>query len=66
MFNGEGRMTHASGVMYQGLWKDGLPIIMATKMRLIVDESPLVIRQNKPFSLRVECQDDDDNIIPGQ
>jgi len=64
MFNGEGRMTHASGVMYQGLWKDGLPIIMATKMRLIVDESPLVIRQNKPFSLRVECQDDDDNIIP--
>merc|ERR1719422_1105006 len=64
MFNGEGRMTHASGVVYQGQWKDGYPVIMATKLHIIVEEQPLVIRQNLPFSVRVECHDDEGNIIP--
>ena len=59
-------MTHASGVVYQGLWVDGYPVIMATKLHIIAEESPLVIRQGLPFAIRVECRDDNDVVIPGE
>ena len=60
-------MTHASGVVYQGLWKDGYPVIMASKMVIITDEEqPLVIRQNLPFAIRVEMRDEKDNLVPGK
>ncbi|XP_005092118.1 uncharacterized protein LOC101861022 isoform X3 [Aplysia californica] len=66
LFNGEGTMTHASGIVYQGMWIDGYPVTMATKLVLIVEEQPLIIRQGLPFSVRVECRNDNDEIVPEQ
>ena len=66
MFHGAGVMTHASGIVYRGDWVNGFPITMATKIVLIeVPDSPMIIRQGQPFSIRVECRNDEDEIVEG-
>ncbi|KAK7115210.1 hypothetical protein V1264_001128 [Littorina saxatilis] len=63
MFHGEGKMQHASGMLYFGQWLHGFPSRLATKLKLIVEESPLVIRQGQPFKIAVKCLDDEDNEV---
>ncbi|KAK3765840.1 hypothetical protein RRG08_026307 [Elysia crispata] len=67
MFHGAGVMTHASGIVYRGDWINGFPITMATKIVLLdVPESPMIIRQGQPFSIRVECRNDEDELVEDQ
>ena len=67
MFHGAGVMTHASGIVYRGDWINGFPITMATKIVLLdVPESPMIIRQGQPFSIRVECRNDEDELVEGK
>ncbi|CAG5135905.1 unnamed protein product [Candidula unifasciata] len=63
-FHGEGMMRHASGIYYSGLWINGYPAVMATKIVLIGDQSPLVLSQGQPFSIKVECRNDEDELVP--
>lgn len=65
LFNGEGVMKHASGIVYSGQWVNGFPITMASKIVLIVEESPMIIRQGHPFAIRVECRNENDEVVPG-
>ncbi len=65
MFNGQGSMTHASGVIYEGLWINGKPAITATKLA-IKTEAPIEIIQGTPFSIEVECRNDNDDAIEGK
>ncbi|KAL8564625.1 hypothetical protein ACOMHN_032181 [Nucella lapillus] len=63
MYHGEGKMQHASGMLYMGQWLHGFPTRLATKLIIIVEESPLTIRQGQPFKVIVKCQDDDGNDV---
>ncbi|BFZ13116.1 hypothetical protein BsWGS_16154 [Bradybaena similaris] len=63
-FHGEGMMRHASGIYYSGMWVNGFPVAMATKIVLLVDESPLVVCQGQPFSIKVECTNDEGELVP--
>ncbi|PVD20460.1 hypothetical protein C0Q70_18616 [Pomacea canaliculata] len=62
-FHGEGRMQHISGMSYMGQWHYGFPSHLATRLVLIADESPLMIEKDQTFNIRVQCQDDDGNVI---
>ncbi|GFN80045.1 MORN repeat-containing protein 1-like [Plakobranchus ocellatus] len=67
MFHGAGVMTHASGIVYRGDWINGFPITMATKIVILdITESPVIIRQGQPFSIRVECRNDEDELVEDQ
>ncbi|CAL1528059.1 unnamed protein product [Lymnaea stagnalis] len=62
LFHGEGKLAHASGMYYRGLWEHGFPVTMATKI-VILQESPMVLQQGQPFSISVECRNDDDELV---
>ncbi|RUS92178.1 hypothetical protein EGW08_000031, partial [Elysia chlorotica] len=67
MFHGAGVMTHASGIVYRGDWINGFPITMATKIVLLdVPDNPMIIRQGQPFSIRIECRNDEDELVEDQ
>lgn len=66
LFHGEGVMRHASGIYYRGLWVNGFPEMMASKLVIVGLESPLVLGQGQAFSIKVECRDDDDVLINGK
>ena len=65
MFNGQGSMTHASGVLYEGLWINGRPSAMSAKI-VITNENPIEIIQGTAFELSIECQNDMGELIPGK
>lgn len=56
-------MQHISGMSYMGQWHYGFPSHLATRLVLIADESPLMIEKDQTFNIRVQCQDDDGNVI---
>ena len=58
-------MIHSSGMSYEGFWINGKPAEMATKL-VILCESPLEIIQGVPFSIEVECQNEDNTKIEGK
>ena len=41
----------------------GLVSMLGTALVLIVEESPLLIRQGQPFKIAIKCQDDDGNDV---
>ena len=49
-FHGQGMFRHVSGVVYDGLWINGFPAKMASKLHIIVEKTPLIIRQGTPFN----------------
>lgn len=67
MYHGDGKMQHSSGMLYIGQWLHGFPTRLASKLVLVVEESPLLIRQGQPFKIGVKCVDDDDNeVVEGE
>ena len=67
MHNGQGTMMHSSGVIYDGLWLNGRPVAMATKLVITGYENSLIeTTQGQPFSLTVECRDENDELVPGK
>lgn len=65
MFHGIGCLKHCSGYYYNGEWAFGKPIKYATKLVLKMEESPCILRQGTPFSVHVECQNDEGEVIEG-
>ncbi|XP_033754165.1 MORN repeat-containing protein 1-like isoform X6 [Pecten maximus] len=63
LFHGVGLLKHISGYYYNGEWAYGQPIKIATKLVIKIEENPWIIRQGVPFSVRVECQNDEGEII---
>ena len=57
-------MTHSSGMFYEGLWINGKPATMATKLA-ITNEGPIEIIQGMPFKIEVQCQNPDGQLIEG-
>lgn len=64
LFNGQGCMSHTSGFKYEGLWINGRPAKMATKLVCSV-ENPLELNQGVPFALVIECHNEDGELVPG-
>ncbi|XP_069112133.1 MORN repeat-containing protein 1-like isoform X7 [Argopecten irradians] len=63
LFHGTGLLKHISGYYYNGEWEFGQPVKFATKLVIKLEESPCIIRQGVPFSVRVECQSEDGEVI---
>lgn len=61
-------MIHASGVVYEGIWVNGKPARVATKLEFVeIDpETGLTLEQNKTFAIAVRMVDEDGNIIEGR
>ncbi|KAL5021284.1 hypothetical protein ScPMuIL_000439 [Solemya velum] len=66
LIHGQGRMTHASGMAYDGLWSNGAPVTAAAKIIVVTDEKVLDVPQGSNFSIRVECRDEEDEIVQDQ
>ena len=64
LFNGQGTMTHCSGMTYEGLWVNGRPAEMATKM-VVTCEEKLDVVQGTPFSIEVNTLDEEGTLIEG-
>lgn len=62
-FSGRGIIRHISGVVYDGLWLNGFPAKMSSKLHIVVESTPLVIRQGIPFQIRVECRNEEDEVV---
>jgi hypothetical protein len=65
MYNGEGSMIHCSGFIYEGIWLNGKPCKMATKL-VITGEPVLELTQGQTFTIEVECQGEDDEKLEGK
>ena len=62
--NGQGSVTHASGMTYNGLWINGLPAIMASKM-VIVGDTVQEIEQDSRFKITIKCLTENDQLVLG-
>lgn len=56
-FNGQGTIKHSSGMIYEGLWINGKPANIASRL-VITNETPVVVEQGSYFEINVECQND--------
>ncbi|XP_062611375.1 MORN repeat-containing protein 1-like isoform X3 [Saccostrea cucullata] len=79
-FNGRGKMHHSSGLIYDGQWINGFPEIMATKLKVTLnnnseidqkkkqpkDKSKVSIFQGIGFTVKIECLNESDRLIPDQ
>ena len=65
-FHGRGVYRHVSGVVYDGMWLNGFPAKMASKIHIVVEKTPLIIRQGTPFQIQVHCLNDDNEIVEGE
>ena len=65
MFNGQGIMEHCSGMRYEGLWINGKPERLATKLVFKCEVTPLEVIQGETFSIEVECRNDDGELVDG-
>ncbi|XP_021354202.1 MORN repeat-containing protein 1-like isoform X3 [Mizuhopecten yessoensis] len=63
LFHGFGLLKHISGYYYNGEWAFGQPVKVATKIVIKIEENPFIIRQGLPFSVKVECQNDEGEVI---
>ncbi|XP_042199700.1 MORN repeat-containing protein 1 isoform X2 [Callorhinchus milii] len=62
LFNGQGCMTHCSGIVYDGMWINGRPAAMATKILIRGGEVQYLV-QGSPFTVQVELQNDDGQLV---
>lgn len=66
MCNGQGTIVHSSGVIYEGLWVNGMPSVMATKVVIDVETKTIPINQGEGFSIKVECRNSEDELVLGK
>ncbi|XP_013400280.1 MORN repeat-containing protein 1-like isoform X3 [Lingula anatina] len=68
LFNGEGTMYHCSGFVYEGLWINGEPAQLATKIVLVGTEegNTIEITQGETFALQIECRTDEGEVVEDQ
>ena len=59
-------MSHCSGIVYEGMWAGGLPIVMASKLVIKMAADPLTIIQGELFSVEVVCQNEAGEVVPGR
>lgn len=66
-FNGVGTMRHCSGLTYHGIWSNGNPTVLPTKLVIINETGKEVMEfiQGQPFDLKVQCVNDNGEIIEG-
>ena len=64
-FNGQGKLQHSSGMMYEGLWINGKPADMASKL-VILNATPIENEQGTYFQVEVECRNDIDTPTQGE
>ncbi|XP_076113106.1 MORN repeat-containing protein 1-like isoform X9 [Mytilus galloprovincialis] len=62
-FHGHGLYRHISGVIYDGMWLKGFPAKMASKLHIVVENTPMVIRQGTPFTITVQCLNDENDVV---
>ena len=68
LFNGQGMMSHASGMTYEGLWINNKPAVLATKIVIIssaVHDNILEMPRGDTFALEVETRNEEDEHIEG-
>ena len=60
-------MRHCSGVVYNGQWKNGGPVSQPTKLVILnpTGKEPMEIIQGEPFSIKVQCVNEQGEIIEG-
>ena len=66
MLNGQGTMKHCSGMSYEGLWVNGKPLNIATKLVIKCENPPLEVIHGETFNIEVECRNDEDELIEGE
>ena len=59
-------MVHCSGMSFEGLWINGRPSLLAHKLGVTNVEGPLEVVQGVPFSLEIECQNEDGQVVEGK
>lgn len=61
-------MRHCSGLTYHGVWSNGNPTVLPSKLAIVnetgKDEIELV--QGQPFNLKVKCTNDQGDIVEGK
>ncbi|CAC5419856.1 unnamed protein product [Mytilus coruscus] len=62
-FHGHGLYRHISGVIYDGMWLKGFPAKMASKLHIVVENTPMIIRQGTPFTITVQCLNDENEVV---
>jgi len=67
VYNGEGKLTEVSGASYEGLWINGHPECMAVKLVITAsgDTDSVCIAPGQSFTVAVECQSDDGQVMHG-
>jgi hypothetical protein len=65
LYNGQGKLTQLSGAFYEGLWVNGFPECMASKLAITGVESGVCLAPGEPFSIIVECRSADDTLVEG-
>lgn len=72
-------MHHISGLIYDGLWVNGFPEIMATKLKILFDNNSEIDKKKKSpkdktkvsifqgigFTVSVECLNESNRVILG-
>lgn len=72
-------MHHISGLIYNGLWVNGFPEIMASKLKIVFDNNSEIDKKKKSpkdktkvsifqgigFTVSVECQNESNRVILG-
>ena len=70
LYNGQGTIHHCSGMIYEGLWINGRPAAMASKLVIVSPElessAPLELISGTAFTLAVECQSEDGETVEGR
>ncbi|XP_052061458.1 MORN repeat-containing protein 1-like isoform X4 [Mytilus californianus] len=62
-FHGHGLYRHISGVIYDGMWLKGFPAKMASKLHIVVENTPMIIRQGTPFTITVQCLNEENEVV---
>ena len=67
MYSGEGKLSQVSGACYKGLWINGRPAYMAVKLVVtgLDDTSSMLVARGDSFTVSVECQTDNGELMPG-
>ena len=65
-FNGQGTMVHCSGMSFEGLWINGQPSLLASKLVVSNVDGCLEVVQGVPFNLEIECQNEDGETVEGR
>jgi len=67
VYCGEGKLSQVSGASYKGLWINGQPAYMATKLVItgLDDTSSMLVARGESFTVSVECHTDNGELMQG-